>query len=183
MDPLLATILLWPVAFEPRGWAYCAGQLLAISTNTALFSLLGTIYGGNGSTNFALPDLRGRVPVGAGQGVNLSIYELGQKGGSENVTLIAGQMPTHAHSITISASNAQASDSIPTSAINTLAAPYDTTNFSAIAGYNNLAPNTQLNVGGNLTGTVGNNLPTPILQPYLGLNYIIATEGVFPTRN
>jgi len=182
MEVFLATILLWPCNFAPRGWAYCAGQILAISQNTALFSLLGTTYGGNGQTTFALPDLRGRVPVGAGQGPGLSSYNLGQVGGSETVTLTLNQMPMHAHTFTVSASNVKATVSTP-AASNSLAAPYDTVNLSPIAGYNTTAPNTALNVGPNTTGIAGGSTPTPIMQPYLGLNYIIALEGIYPSRS
>jgi len=167
------------------------GQLLPIAQNTALFSLLGTIYGGNGQTTFALPDFRGRVPVGVGQGPGLSNYDLGQLGGTETVTLTINQMPAHNHSVsitvTLNASNAQATDSAPTATVNTLAAPYDTLNAAAIAGYNNQAPNTALNAGSAAaTGTIGitgGSQPFPILQPYLAVNYIIAMEGVYPSRN
>ena len=95
MEAYLATILLWAANFNPRGWAFCTGQLLPISQNAALFSLLGTTYGGNGTTTFALPDFRGRVPVGVGQGPGLSDYLLGQVSGNENVTMTINQMPQH----------------------------------------------------------------------------------------
>jgi len=183
MDPLLATILLWPVNFAPNGWALCAGQLLSISQNAALFSLIGTTYGGNGTVNFALPDFQGRVPVGAGNGVGLSPYVLGQKGGTENVTLTINNMPAHTHTLTILASNANATASAPSPTVNTLAAIYDTVNASPISGYNNATPNTQLKVStNNQTGITGNGIPIPVLQPYLAVNYIIALQGVFPTR-
>jgi len=187
MDAYLATILLWAANFNPRGWAFCNGQLLAISQNTALFSLLGTTFGGDGITTFALPDFRGRVPVGVGQGPGLSPYELGQVGGTESVIMTINQMPQHAHSVTvtISASNAQASDSVPTATVNTLAAPYDAANFNAIAGYNNQTPNTALNIGtnSNTTGVAGGSQPMSIMQSYLGINYIIALTGIFPPRD
>jgi microcystin-dependent protein len=181
METFLAAILLWPVNFEPNGWLYCAGQLLNINQNAALFSLLGTTYGGNGTTNFALPDLRGRIPVGAGSGTGLTPYVLGQTGGAESVTLTANQLPSHAHTYTVSASDQQAMVSVPT-ASSSLAAPYDTVNASGIAGYNSTAPNTALNIGATVTGSIGGNLPTPLVQPYLGLNYIIALTGIFPSR-
>lgn len=188
MEPFLAMIMLWPVNFAPRGWAYCQGQLLAISQNTALFSLLGTTYGGNGQTNFALPDFRGRVPVGTGQGPGLSSYNLGQLGGTEAITLTTNQMPAHTHAISITvtmqASNAQATDSVPTATVNSLAAPYDTLNAAAIAGYNNQTPNTPLK-GCSATGQItptGGTQPFPILQPYLAVNYCIAMEGIYPSR-
>src|SRR3977135_4488699 len=101
MDPLLTMIFAFGGNFSPQGYLLCSGQLLAISQNTALFSLLGTTYGGNGTTNFALPDLRGRVPVGQGQGPGLSNYSLGQVDGVENFALTTGQMPVHTHAITL----------------------------------------------------------------------------------
>jgi microcystin-dependent protein len=181
MDTFMAAILLWPVGFEPSGWLYCWGQLLNINTNAALFALLGTTYGGNGTSTFALPDLRGRVPVGVGAGIGLSPYVLGQKGGVESVVLTANQLPSHAHTYTVSASDQPAMVSVPT-ASSSLAAPYDTVNASAIAGYNSTAPNTALNVGATATGSIGGNMPTSLVQPYLGLNYIIAINGIFPSR-
>lgn len=189
MEAFLATILLWPCNFNPLGWAFCAGQLLPISQNTALFSLLGTTFGGNGQTTFALPDFRGRVPVGVGQGPGLNSYELGEVSGTESVILTTSQMPQHAHSvsltITISASSAQATTSTP-AANNSLAAPFDLANANPIAGYNTTAPDTALNIGGGAvngnTGIAGGSLPTPIMQPYLGMNYIIALQGIFPSR-
>ncbi|HEX9513656.1 MAG TPA: tail fiber protein [Puia sp.] len=189
METFLATILLWPCNFNPNGWAFCAGQILAISQNTALFALLGTTFGGDGISTFALPDFRGRVPVGAGQGPGLSNYTLGEVSGSESVTILINQLPQHTHpvslTLTISASNAQATTSIP-AANNSLAAPYDASNANPIAGYNTTAPNTPLNIGGGgingNTGIAGGSQPTPIMQPYLGINYIIALVGIFPSR-
>src|SRR5688572_21707040 len=96
-DPFVAEIRIFPFNFAPRGWAWCDGQLLPLSQNTALFSLLGTTYGGNGKSNFALPDLQGRVPMHPGQGPGLSLYDLGQTGGSETVTLLESEIPAHAH--------------------------------------------------------------------------------------
>ncbi|HWK05530.1 MAG TPA: tail fiber protein [Puia sp.] len=189
METFLATILLWPVNFAPVGWALCAGQLLAISQNSALFALLGTTYGGNGSSTFGLPDFRGRIPVGAGQGPGLATYLLGEMSGTENVTLLVNQMPAHLHpvalSVTVSASNAQATTSVP-AASNSLAAPYDALNFNPIAGYNTTAPNTPLNIGGGAvngnTGLTGGSLPHSNLQPFTVVNYIIALTGIFPSR-
>ena len=175
-------IMLWPCNFAPNGWAFCAGQILPISQNAALFSLLGTTYGGDGVTTFALPNFQGRVPVGAGNGAGLSPYALGQMSGSENVTLTINQIPAHAHVLSIQVSNAQATVSTPSSTANVLAAPYDAANFNPIAGYNNATPNTALNVGAATTGNTGGNLPLPILQPYLAVNYIIALQGIFPSR-
>jgi microcystin-dependent protein len=183
MDTFIACILLWPCNFAPVNFAFCAGQLLPISQNAALFSLLGTTYGGNGTTTFALPDMRSRVPIGVGQSPGHSTYVLGQTGGVEAVSLTVSNLPSHAHTFTVSASNAQATVSTPAAGTNTLAAPYDTGNFAEIAGYNNSAPNTALNTGNGLTGLAGGNTPLPVLQPYLGLNYIIALYGIFPSRS
>ena len=189
MDTFLASIMLWPVNFAPSGWLLCAGQLLPISQNAALFSLLGTTYGGNGTTTFGLPDFRGRIPVGAGQGPNLANYILGEMSGTENVSLLLNQIPSHLHpvalTVTVSASNTQAMTSIPT-ANNSLAAPYDLGNAAAIAGYNTTAPNTALNIGGGAvagnTGLAGGGLPHANVQPYTVVNYIIATTGIYPSR-
>ena len=190
MEAFLATILLWAANFNPRGWAFCNGAVLSIAQNTALFSLLGTTYGGDGRTTFALPDFRSRVPVGAGQGTGLSSYVLGQAGGTETTTLNINNLPAHNHSasltIRIMASNAQATDSAPTASVNTLAAPYDALNVNPIAAYNNQAPNTALNAGTGSSATIGltgNNSPFSNMQPYLAINYIIALEGIYPSRD
>ncbi len=184
MEVFLATILLWPCNFAPVGWAFCNGALLSIAQNQALFALLGVTFGGNGTTTFALPDFRSRVPVGTGTGPGLSAYALGQASGTENVSILVNNLPTHTHALTIKVSNAQASDSVPTASINTLAAPYDTANFNPIAGYNNQAPNTALNIGTPpVTGPTGGNVPVSIMQPYLSVNYIIALQGIFPARS
>jgi len=190
MEPFLSMIMLWPCNFAPVGWAFCAGQLLPIAQNSALFSLLGTTYGGNGTSTFALPDLRGRVPVGAGQGPGLSNYTLGEVSGTENVTLLINQMPAHAHTVSltlsISASNAQATNNTP-GANNSLAAAYDLGNANSIAAYNTSAPNTPLNIGGNSlngnTGIAGGSQPHSNMQPFLSINYCIALQGIYPSRS
>jgi microcystin-dependent protein len=188
MDQLLASIMLFAGNFPPQGWAYCDGSLLNVQQYQALFAVIGNTFGGNGSTTFALPDLRGRVPLGAGQGPSLQNYLFAKAGGIEQVALATAQLPAHTHttppSAPISASSAQATISAPSSSVHTLAAPYDVLNSNPIAGYNNATPNIPLNTGGaaGVTGTAGSNSPVSILQPFLGLNYIIATEGIFPTR-
>src|SRR5712671_1040981 len=102
MDPFVAEIRIFPFNFAPKGWAWCNGQLLPLSQNTALFSLLGTTYGGNGKSNFALPDLQGRAPMHPGQGPGLSLHDLGETGGSETVTLLESEIPSHGHTLTAS---------------------------------------------------------------------------------
>ena len=194
MDPLLAMIVLWPVPWVPQGWLACDGSVLSIAQNTALFSLIGTTYGGNGSSTFALPDFRGKVALGVGTNPQTNTnYLLGTTAGTETVTLTATQMPSHLHAfsnsvtVSISASGAQAVESVPTAAYNTLGAPYDATNGSPIAGYNNAAPNIPLNTGsastisGNTVAT-GSSGAHSNMQPYLSMNYILATQGIYPSR-
>ncbi|PST81841.1 phage tail protein [Pedobacter yulinensis] len=199
-EPYLGSIVLWAPNFAPRGWAYCLGQTLAISSNTALFSLLGTTYGGNGQTTFMLPNFGGRVPVGAGQSPGTSNYTLGQVSGTENVTITLAQMPMHTHvasgtlngNVSLAASAAQAQSHTPSTANNVLASPYDPNAASDVNGYISQAAGGTLVplAGGSLSGNVaitvgvaGGSMPLPIMQPYLAINYIIALEGVFPSRN
>jgi len=177
-EPFLGMIIIVPYNFSPRGWAFCNGQILPIAQNTALFSLLGTTYGGNGQTTFALPDLRGRFPNSSGQGPGLSSYDLGQVGGTETVTQIINQMPAHVHGYTIPATAADAATGDP-SATTVLATVVATT--GAVSIYKAAAPTVQM-TGGN-TAPSGGSQPMPTLNPYLTLNYCIALEGIFPSRN
>ena len=173
--PFLGEITLFAGNFAPRNWAFCDGQLLSISQNTALFSILGTTYGGNGQTTFALPDLRGRVPihVGGGTGPGLSTYVLGQSGGSENVTLITSQLPSHNHTVNgVASGGNQPSPSGNLPAIESTGTSLDYSNATANATMNAAM------ITNNGGGQPHNNLP-----PYLGLNYIIALFGIFPSRN
>jgi microcystin-dependent protein len=171
-EPFLGQLMLVPYNFAPRGWAFCQGQILSIAQNTALFSLLGTTFGGNGQTTFALPDLRGRVPNGAGQGPGLSSYDLGQVGGTETTTLTINQMPMHGHPFTAPASNDDSNlDTLPQGKV---PATSSTPLYSA-----NI--NTQMGAGN--TGLAGGSQPFSLLSPYLTLNYCIALEGIFPSRN
>jgi microcystin-dependent protein len=167
-DPYLGEIRLVPYNFAPRGWAFCSGQILSIAQNTALFSLLGTTYGGNGQTTFALPDLRGRVPVSSGQGPGLSNITLGEQAGTETVTLNQGQMPAHGH--LAGASNAAATGSRPGNSVPAAGGAY-----AASSDGTTLNPAFIQNSGGSQ--------PFGIRPPYLGLNFIIALEGIFPSRN
>ncbi|MVN75664.1 phage tail protein [Hymenobacter sp. HMF4947] len=165
----LGEIILLACNFPPKGYAFCNGQLIPLSQNTALFSLLGTTYGGNGQTTFALPDLRGRLPIGAGQGAGLSLYDLGTSGGTEAETLTADQLPAHTHTLAYS------------TALGTVGSPegaYLASNASGLAQYGttgtgNMAP----------TGSPGSGQAHSNMQPYLALNYCIALQGIFPPRN
>jgi len=174
-DPWIGEIALVPYNFAPRGWAFCDGQLLPINQNTALFSLLGTQFGGNGQTTFALPDLRGRVPLhvgGSGAGPGLSAYSVGEMGGVENITLIASQMPTHNHLVNASSANGT-SDSPSNNIMGK--------NASGVPQYGTGAPNAAMAAGA--IANTGGNQPHENRPPFLGLNYIIALEGIFPSRN
>lgn len=175
-EPFIGEIILFAGNFAPRGWAFCQGQILSISQNTALFSILGTTYGGNGQTTFALPDLRGRVPVGQGQGPGLAPVQLGEVAGEPTHTLLAPEMPAHSHQAQATGVGAAGNSGSP--AGGTWAA---SANRDAI--YSNAAPDTPMAVGNIAVGAAGNSQPHNNMQPYTGLNYIIALEGIFPSRN
>ncbi|WP_317130654.1 phage tail protein [Echinicola soli] len=184
----MASIKMFAGTFAPRGWMYCEGQLLPISQYQALFSLLGTTYGGDGRTTFALPDLRGRVPVGPGHGPGLSDYRLGQKGGVETNTLMTTNLPSHGHSlapVTIKASASQATEQIPgTNGANTIAAPMAT--GRPAQGFNSEAPSVSLNTGNQTvseTGLTGGSIPVNNIQPYTSISFIICVQGIFPPRD
>ena len=173
MDPILGTIILFAGNFAPQGWALCNGQLLPINQNAALFSILGTTYGGNGQTTFALPDLRGRVPVSAGQAVTGTVYVLGETGGVETVTLTQTQMPMHNHLMSASTS-ALGNASLPTNAY--LADGGAATKIYASSATSGVTLNVQA------ISQAGGSQPHQNMQPFLAMNYIIATQGVFPVR-
>lgn len=195
--PLLAAIILFAGNFAPRSWAFCWGQILSIAQNTALFSLLGTTYGGNGQTTFALPDLRGRFPLGTGQGPGLPNINLGEMAGTPTTTLLITNMPAHNHTGTIaSASVAQAATAVAatTNTPSNTVVPAVLPTFGAgptaqqVKGYAAPDSTTFLAPTTNVTGTVnvgiaGGSQPFSIMNPYLGMNYIIGTEGIYPSRN
>jgi len=170
MDPFIGEIIMFGGNFAPRGWAFCDGQLLAISSNSALFSILGTTYGGDGRTTFGLPDLRGRVAVGEGTGPGLSPRPLGQKIGSETNTMTINQMPSHSHSL-----NA-AEDADTDGTDGTLIANHPDDAFSDTGTVaHSMSARSIGNTGG---GQSINNI-----QPIEVVNYIIALQGVYPSRN
>lgn len=169
MEPILGTIILFAGNFAPRGWAFCHGQLVSIAQHTALFSILGTTYGGNGQTTFALPDLRGRVPVGPGQAPGLSNYSLGQVGGAESVTLLSSQMPPHTHGMLGSSEPAHLGS--PQNAVPAAPRqPVYAQHADVVMGQSHIQP-------------AGGGQPHENRPPYLGLNYIIAIEGTYPSRS
>jgi microcystin-dependent protein len=171
-NPFIAEIRIFPFNFPPSGWAFCDGQLLPISQNTALFSLLGTTYGGNGQTNFALPNLQGSVPVQQDQGPGLSLYNLGQKGGSDTVTLSAAQMPGHSHFLESDA-GAVANQSAPSLA----------SAFASSTGGGLYQAHFNVVMSSHTIGAAGGKQPHNNLMPHLTLSFCIALLGIFPARN
>lgn len=169
-DPFVAEIRIFPFNFAPSGWAFCNGQILAISQNTALFSLLGTTYGGDGRSNFALPNLQGSAPVHSGRGPGLSMYDLGQVGGAETSTLLESEMPAHPH--TLNASNADSNSQSP-------AGQLPAGGVGGIAAYGG-APD--VSMAAESVPPVGGSQPHNNMQPFLTLNFCIALQGVFPPR-
>jgi microcystin-dependent protein len=169
-DPFVAEIRIFPFNFAPKGWAWCDGQLLPLSQNTALFSLLGTTYGGNGKSNFALPDLQGRGPMHPGQGPGLSLHDLGETGGSETVSLLESEIPSHSH--TLRATLDDADVAIPTPA--RILAKSSANMYFAGAGNTSMAPEGLAPAGGDQ--------PHNNMQPYLTFYFCIALQGVFPPR-
>lgn len=200
-DPFLGEIRMAGFNFAPYGWALCQGQTVPVSQNQALFSLLGVSFGGNGSTNFQLPDLQGRSPVGTGNGTGLTPINLGDKSGQENVTLTLNQLPSHTH-IATSSGGVTVSGQVAVPATTSTTGEGATPGTSTVLGpiseggrpgqlYSTAAPNTTLapfNVTLQGTGPsyqnsmTGNGLPTPLRNPYVGLTCIIALQGVFPPR-
>lgn len=172
-DPFVAEIRIFPFNFAPSGWAFCNGQLLPISQNTALFSLLGTTYGGNGKSNFALPNLQGNVPLGPGQGPGLSNRVLGESAGSATVTLLASEMPSHNHSLV--AANEAAISNLPTG--NLPARP-----FGRGSNLYTTATSPPATMATEAIVQTGSSQPHNNLMPYLALNFCIALQGVFPPR-
>lgn len=173
MDPFVAEIRIFPFNFAPIGWALCNGQLMPLSQNTALFSLLGTTYGGDGKSTFALPDLQGCAPMHPGQGPGLSLHDLGETGGSETVTLLETEMPVHSH--TMKANNSDGTLSSP--ANNVSSAPGADRD---IFWYKDGTPNATMNPAAS--GISGGGLPHNNLMPYLTMSYCIALQGVYPPR-
>ena len=167
-EPFIGEIRAFGFNFAPRGWAFCQGQLLAISANSALFSLLGTTYGGDGRTTFGLPDLRGRVAIGQGTGPGLSARLMGQKAGVESVTLNTNQIPSHRHALLASSESADSNK------------PEDN-ELGASQIYH--SPTTDSTLAASSIGLTGGGQPHENMEPFLVINYSIALTGVFPSRN
>lgn len=179
-EPYIGEISMFAGNFAPKNWAYCNGQLLSISQNTALFSILGTTYGGDGITTFALPDLRGRSPIGVGQGPGLGSYALGETGGTEKVTELISQMPAHSHTLTLNASTAAGTTNTPASgAYLGKAVTPDRQEVNIYTITND--PDTT--IGASSTGVSGGSQQQDIRDPYLAINYIICLQGIYPSRD
>jgi len=173
MDPFIGEIRLFGFNFAPNGWALCQGQLMAIAQNTALFSLLGTQFGGDGRTTFGLPDLRGRVPLGQGQGPGLTPRTEGELGGEENHTLIINEMPAHNHQVNASQSG---STTNPSGSV-----PSNDSRGTPVTIYAGSSDGTKMNAG--MIQPSGGSGPHNNMQPYLCINYCIALQGIFPSRS
>lgn len=178
MDPFVAEIRIFPFNFAPKGWAFCDGQILPISQNTALFSLLGTTYGGDGVVTFGLPDLRGRAPVGQGQGNGLSNRVMGEMSGQEQVTLLLSNLPGHNHGFFATQANANTSTIGSTVLLGTAVANSGTPHLYIAMQGNTAAP-----LSSAAVGMTGNTQPHPNMMPTLTLNFTIALQGVYPSRN
>jgi microcystin-dependent protein len=172
-DPFVAEIRIFPFNFAPKGWAWCDGQLMPLSQNTALFSLLGTTYGGDGKSNFALPDLQGRAPMHPGQGPGLSLHDLGETGGSETVSLLESELPSHTHSLRADAAD-PADVQAPSAAVVLARSSGGNAYQSSAAGLVSMAP--------EMLAPAGGDQPHNNLQPYLTFHFCIALQGVFPPR-
>lgn len=170
MDPFVAEIRIFPFNFAPKGWAWCDGQLLPLSQNTALFSLLGTTYGGNGKSNFALPDLQGRAPMHPGQGPGLSLHDLGETGGSETVSLLESEIPSHSHPVMASQADSYTR------------APIGERPATGLGIGLYAAPGEIVWMSDQTLAPAGGDQPHNNLQPYLTFYFCIALQGVFPPR-
>lgn len=185
MEPFIGQILAVGFNFAPKGWAFCDGRLMSIAQNSALFSLLGVTFGGDGIQTFALPDYRSRGPVGMGSGPGLSTVSQGEVSGTEQVTMLSTQMPMHTHAATghQPASSAAGSATTPAGAVPAVSNNADRTDLTQWPSY---APSAQADTSlaplSLTVGAAGGSQPVPIRNPYLGTNFIIALEGIYPSR-
>jgi microcystin-dependent protein len=190
-ESLMGEIQAFGFSYAPQSWAQCWGQIMPIRQYTAMFSLLGTYYGGDGKVTFGLPDLRGRVAVGQGQGPGLTEKVIGEMGGTENVSLLLTNLPMHTHAINGGSANLMVSSQPgtqpnATDGVSTLAAFNDVNASNTNSAYNSSAPDVALSGFTPLTGTIGftgGGTPINMMQPTLGLNYCICIEGIFPQRS
>jgi microcystin-dependent protein len=184
MEGMIGEIRLFAGNFAPKNWSFCNGATIQIASNTALFSILGTTYGGNGTTNFLLPNLQGRTAVGVGNGPGLDPIALGQASGTESTTLTLSNLPAHIHTAVVGANSANATSGAPTTNL-----PAAITSRTSAAGYNlrtsvygNDAAGAAMAADMVTLAPAGNNQPIGILNPYLGMNYVICMFGIYPQR-
>ncbi len=187
MEVFLGSIMTFGFNFAPYQWQLCNGQTLAISQYAALFSLLGTYYGGNGTSTFQLPNLQGRMPIGIGTGAGLSTRVIGEYAGTENVSILVSNMPAHVHTVTPSFNvsiNTVGNKLVPSTANNVLAGSPAGVDAAAIWATSTPAPTIPLGGGSAVnTSQMGGSVPAPSMNPYLALNFSIAMSGIFPSRN
>lgn len=172
-SPFVAEIRIFPFNFAPKGWAFCDGQILPLSQNTALFSLLGTTYGGDGKSNFALPNMQGNAPMHPGQGPGLSLHDLGETGGSDTVTLLESEIPSHSHAFNVANNNALVQLPGPSVSI---------ARARNAEIYQNVTNQNIVQMNDNTIAPAGGDQPHNNMQPYLTLNFCIALQGVYPPR-
>ena len=203
MDEYLAIIKIFAGNFAPKTFAFCQGQIMSIQSNQALFALIGTIYGGNGTTTFALPNLGGRVPVGTGQGISRN-YQVGEAAGVESITLTSNQMPMHGHTQALTSESTSSQAGTAIAAAGDAITPLNNylalspkigsgPNATQLKTYATAAAGTPVSLGGGAittntttsgnTALAGGSQPVSIMQPYLAINYVITTQGIFPSRN
>jgi microcystin-dependent protein len=178
-DQFVAEIRIFPFNFPPTGWAFCDGQLMPISQNTALFSLLGTTYGGDGKSTFALPDMQGNVPMQPGQGQGLSLRDLGEMSGVDTITLLQSEIPVHTH--ILQGCDADATTQDPTNQLPAKGNWDDGTSFGIVGAYSATTP-ANAPMAFQALAQAGGGLPHNNMQPYLTLNFCIALQGIFPQR-
>lgn len=171
--PFIAEIRIFPFDFAPRGWAFCNGQILPISQNTALFSLVGTFYGGDGKSTFALPNLQGSAPLQQGQGPGLSLYDLGQNGETDTVTLLTSEMPSHSHSVGVNSNPGNLQSPAPNLILG---------RSQRAQAYQDNTTQNLVTMNSNTLSVAGGDQPHNNLMPYLTVNFCIALEGIFPQR-
>ena len=178
MEPFIGQIIMFGGTFAPRSWAFCDGQLLPIASNNALFAIIGTIYGGDGRTSFALPDLRGRVSMHPGRGPGLTPRQIGQRGGLEQTNILPQNLPAHDHNVQLVAEGAPATEANPSNTLRGVPS-----NGEKIYEPDGAGEEVVMNSKSIRQRNVGSNIPVNNIQPFLTVNYIIALQGIFPSRS
>jgi len=184
-EPYLGQIIMFAGNYAPNGWALCNGQLLSIAQNSALFAILGTTYGGDGVTTFALPNLQGRVPEHWGTGPGLPTVTIGESGGSNNVSILVSNLPQHSHPVVPPCSSDAGTSTTPVNgypAVDAVTATFTPPSTHGTITVNTFAPSSNQTMAPFLSGPAGNSMPINVQQPYLAVTFIIALQGIFPSR-